>query len=581
MQKNKILNKIFKRLIKFNYESHDIKNFLSIEKDFNKFENFIFYLWTISTKNYQDLKFMMAKSISSYLEYLVTHYEIENFTIDTLKVNQNLSLYEIYLLGAKGFDGNIPFSFDIEDNCYISLNEHPYEEYKNIINIALCFHNKSFLNSLVNQRILSNNFNKIFIFKKNITNYQFMGSYKIKDLSQVYENENAFVSLILIKHDYDEDDIYLEYLNLNNRNYFLSLESLRHSANNIVIKNKKDANNFLKLIDDSNSHYLLIYNLINHALIINDLNLLTDIAIKFKLMLKQDLMLALIIPNQTQIDEFYLSLFANTYDILYGMQINADFLNNIYIVLDHKNFENQDYNNINIRFVKSYGKYFFDLNINKKIFSTITENSCIYLFVKHDQKIIYHGLYKVSKLVIGVDLDANKTPIFVIRPLTCNEKQKHLIYLHENHSINNYKNAFCNFAKDDFKYMHWFKDTESIKPIKTDKKNELLNTNLYKYNWVINQCIFNLTSDVFYKYNDLFVKLTNKHLFNVLNCINFKYEYIINNKLMQPWTIAYQMTKQNYLNKKLFDIAYVDFYETKEAKYLSCLAALHKDDVIS
>lgn len=50
---------------------------------------------------------------------------------------------------------------------------------------------------------------------------------------------------------------------------------------------------------------------------------------------------------------------------------------------------------------------------------------------------------------------------------------------------------------------------------------------------------------------------------------------------MQPWTIAYQMTKQNYLNKKLFDIAYVDFYETKEAKYLSCLAALHKDDVIS
>lgn len=44
MKKNKILDKIFKKLIKNDYTSNDIKAFLSIEKDFKKFENFILYL---------------------------------------------------------------------------------------------------------------------------------------------------------------------------------------------------------------------------------------------------------------------------------------------------------------------------------------------------------------------------------------------------------------------------------------------------------------------------------------------------------------------------------------------------------
>lgn len=575
MKKNKILDKIFKKLIKNDYTSNDIKAFLSIEKDFKKFENFILYLWNISTKNYDDKKFIMSKSISSYLEYLITHYKIENFTIADFEINHTLSIYEIYLLGAKGFDGNIPYSFDIDDNCYIALGDHPSDEYKNIVNIALCFHNKSLLNSIVNQRLLSNQFNKIFIFKKNINNYQFMGIYKIKDLSQVYENDNVFASLILIKEDYDEDDIYSEYLNLNKRNYLLSLENLKHSANNIVIKNKKDTNKFLKLIEASDCHYILIHNLINHCLITNDLNLLTEICTKFKLMIKQELMLPLVIPNNTEIDEFYLSLFTNTYDILYGMQMNVDLMNNIYIVVNHENFEDQDCNNLKIRFVKSYGQYFFDLDINKKIFNTIAENTSIYLFVKHDKKIIYHGLYRVSKLIIGTDLDDNKTPIFVIRPLNCQETQKHLMYIHENHSTNNYKNAFNDFVSNNFKYMHWYKKTEFINPIKINKKNELINTNLYKYNWVINRCLINLDNHLEYnKYNSLFLKLINGHLFNVINCVNFNYKYIIENKLMQPWTIAYQMTKQNYLNKKLFSIAYIDFYESKEEKYLVCQEAI-------
>ena len=175
MIKNKIIDKLVKKLIVNNFKKEDIFELIDINKCFNFFENYIYYLLLLSQKKYDDLKVKMCSTISSYLNYLVDTYKIKQLSITQFKQKSCISNYELYALGVKGYDGDKNFYFDLEENLYICLDNVKHLNYKGIINIK---YNPNFLASKTNAKIINKNFNNIYVFEKSgITNI-YLGKYK-------------------------------------------------------------------------------------------------------------------------------------------------------------------------------------------------------------------------------------------------------------------------------------------------------------------------------------------------------------------------------------------------------------------
>lgn len=151
-------------------------------------------------------------------------------------------------------------------------------------------------------------------------------------------------------------------------------------------------------------------------------------------------------PNNSYLNPFNLVVLANTYDILYGTQINADYRNNIFICLPQNKLDTTDNGQIQMRFIKSFNNHFLDLEINKKIFDTANSATVINLLIKlDDQKYLFKGFYKVSKITIDKDLQDNFTPIFNLRPTNGIENLDFLTYSMQQETSNAYKNNFIHF----------------------------------------------------------------------------------------------------------------------------------------
>lgn len=578
MNQNKVIDAIYKKLLKADYSHEIIRNFLSLRFKFSNFENFLYYMLLMSQKNIDDDLFNITKYLQDYLNTIIERYHIKPLTINDIKVGDELTNWELFILGAKGYNSKNNFYFDVDDNLYICLDNVEHKKFKNLIKIKLNNYFDGIFNSKINQKILQVKFDKILLFKRNETKNQFMGFYNFYCFDHYYSNSQQVFGIVLYQGEI-EMDLMISYQNWKHQFYLESLNDLKTEL-------KQLATNFVNYshlsdnIDLINNHHILIMNFLTSAIIDNNHKVIELMKEKYRDTLINPLTIFSLATDVSIINEYYLVIFSGTFDILYGRQIVEDHLNNVFICFNNSSMKYNDDDTIDVRFVKSFNNQYFNLDINRKIFNTSEESSVIFMFDKHaSNNYLFKGYYRVSKVFIDEDNNAEPTPIFKLRRLNPQEMMKSFTYIWNNSPSNNYKNAFISFNNEQFAYPQWFNKKQLLvrsQPTKLDVRVERLNSYIYKYNWILNKCKEHNNSDQFARYLKVFKDFDFKIINIIFKCYGQDFEYLINNRIMEPWTIAYEMTKCNWIGKELFDNSYQDYYPNKKAKYEICLKTLKR-----
>ena len=219
-----------------------------------------------------------------------------------------------------------------------------------------------------------------------------------------------------------------------------SVNSFKQELINILIKNNYDSSKIIDNLSRATCHMTLIDAFVQICLLNRYRVILENVYKNYKEMFDRQLNASELIPFVSSVNEYQLVLLSNSFDILKGNQIVSDYLNNIFICNDNINVEQGGI--ISCRFIKSFKNYFFDLNINKKIFFTNKSGSCIYIFKKQKGRYLFTGIYKCFKLTIGNDLKGNPTPIFKFHSIDNNSYVNHINYLRQLTVSNGYKNVF-------------------------------------------------------------------------------------------------------------------------------------------
>lgn len=443
MKPNKVTDNIYKKLLKQDFLHDEINTLIELQHQFASFDNYIYYLYILSSKAFDDVKVRMCKAIETYLQYLISTENLQAPSLDKIQRSDILSDQEIFLLGVKQFNIDSGFSFDLDDNVFICLDNTYYAQYAEIMNVSLPQKDGNFLKSKITQKFCKHKFNKICIFKKHNDKNIFLGFYKFINTTKIYQNTLPLHSAIFINETNTNLSLLEEYQNILDRSQKESLQKLKQICKELIIKAKKDSYYLLEIISQAGDHYCLIKQLTQHCLATDNQKLLKVIMHEFPELVQTDFSVLELSPNNSYLNPISLVLLANTYDILYGTQINADYRNNIFICLPQNRVELTDDKQIQMRFIKSYSNHFLDLEINKKIFDTANNSTVINLFIKlDDQKYLFKGFYKVSKITIDKDLQDNFTPIFNFRPTNGIENLDLLTYFNTQDTSNAYKNNF-------------------------------------------------------------------------------------------------------------------------------------------
>ncbi len=578
MEQNKVIDHIYKKLIKSNYSHDEIKHFLAERDNFKKFENWLYYLFLNSQKTYEDDKFKMASVLGDYLATLIERHEIKPLTVDSLVEGDILSNHEVYILGAKGYDGNNNFCFDVDENLYICIDSIKSFKYQNIFNIKFNQYLQGFSKSKLNLKIINKQVKKILIFTKAGNQNIFIGFYDLLSLNHFYDGSSQLYGFSVIKHNANLEMSY-QYKNLLQRQAEESLALLKTELTEIVNESSHHLYKFLDIINVNKNHMTILLEVLNHAIKHNCQSIVFKIKNKFYEMLSLNYTAFSLVPNVSKISQYHLTILANCFDILWGKGINADYLNNIFMVLNTASMQVDEAGDVYVRFVKSYYHRYFEVDINKKIFNTSKENTVIYLFKPVDNQYQFMGLYKVSRVIIGKDNLKESCPVFVLKPINDIDLFRHAQYLLKNKSSTNYRNAFKSLIDNPHIDQSWFhKKTQAQRELieVTDEKQSLINSHVMKYNWLLKKILKTYNTSLFDKYFQSHFEYDNRMLNYMLAIATKDFGLVIDKELMHPATIAYEMTKNSYASKELFDISYVDHYQTKRTKYAICKAMLKK-----
>lgn len=563
MKKNKIIDQIVKKLIINGFDKEQIFQLIKLNEKFCDFKNYIYYLLLLSQCKYDDYKFIMANTIHQYLNYLSEEYQIKSLTIDDLVVNNLYCNEELYVIGAKGFGSNKNFYFDVDDNLYILLNDENHSQYKNLINIK---YNNGFLNNKTNNKIIQQNFNQILVFEKLSDKNIFLGKFQFLFNTKIYLKDMQNNSFLIGNKENIDENIINEFINLNDKKRDIALNNLKEKIIPLILENKKTSSKLISNINNSLCHTTLIDAVVQYCLLTKEINLLEKIVDNFPDFYQYKLQLFDLIPFRSLINEYQLYLLSNSLDILKGINITSDYLNNIFICSDNLVKETNDI--FSLRFIKSFKGDFFDIKLNQKIFNTTFEPTAIYLFKKYKNMYLFLGIFNCFKITLGKDLKNQETPIFKFKKLNDISLIRHLNYINDLKVSTNYKNTFFNFVQNNSSFNKWTKqkylEKTKVKEVDIDR----LNSSIYKYNWLVNKTLNEIKKEKdIYKYLELFKKFDDKYLKKIFEVQSNNFLSLCQKKLLEPHTIAYEMTKNNWTDKILFDLSYIDYYPSKSNKY--------------
>ncbi len=563
MKKNKIIDQLVKKLLINGFQKEQIFQLIKLNEKFSDFKNYIYYLLLLSQRKCDDYKFIMSNTINQYLNYLVEEYKINCLTIDDLVVNNLYCNEELYVIGANGFGSDKNFYFDVDDNLYILLNENNHFKYKNLINIK---YNNGFLFNKTNNKIIQQNFNEILVFEKLLDKNIFLGCFQFLSNTKIYLNEIQNNSFLIGNKENIDENIINEFVNLNDKKREDALNNLKERIIPLILENKHISSKLLSNISNSLCHSTLIDAVVQYCLLTKEVKLLEKIIKNFPDFCQYKLQAFDLVAFRSLINEYQLYLLSNSFDILKGINITSDYLNNVFICSDNLVKEENDI--FSLRFVKSFKGNFFDIQLNQKIFNTTFEPTAIYLFKKYKNMYLYLGIFNCFKITIGKDLKDQETPIFKFKKLNDIALIKHLNYVNDLTINNKYKNSFFNFVQNNNAFTKWtsqkFLEKEKDKEANVDR----LNSSIYKYNWLIDKCLNEIRKgrDIT-KYLDLFKKFDDKYLKIIFEILSNNFLSLCQKELLEPYTIAYEMTKNNWTDKILFDLSYIDYYPSKSNKY--------------
>ncbi|MGL4951533.1 MAG: hypothetical protein ACRC4L_00960 [Mycoplasma sp.] len=574
MNQNNIKDIIFKKLIREGFQKEQIFSLIKISEKFSRFSDYLYYLYLMSGKKYDSDICKITNPLNMFLEEIISEYQIIPMTQSDLKKGVSLSNQEIYLIGVKGYGSNHNFYFDVDDNLYICKDNVLHDEYKSVFNICFNHQEKDIFDTELNKRIINQKFNKIFIFKLIDEDNVLIDNFNFIGISNFYSDTEQLTSFILQSESGLFEELE-EFKNLNERKRLQSLNKLKQSLIEISLHNNISVK-IVEAIESCDDHFTTLQ-VILHYLISNKQKLIiNDLINKFPVLIKSPFSISKLIQNKTTLNEMQIATLCNSYDILLGNQIVSDYLNNIHICINNteKNIGNDRL--INFKFCKSFYGLWFDLSINKKIFNTLQEDTIIYIWRKQNNKFEFIDFYKVSQIKIEKDLRDQKQPVFVFRPITQIELLNNIIYTNKNIASNAYKNIFLEKLKNNINFENWSNQLENSNVIETKRENDKNNSLLHKYNWIINKCVVNCNNDLFDKYSNAFIDFDNKILNNTINCLSKNFYKLVENKVVEPWTIAFELTKMNYIDQEITNISFIDYYLNKDNKYLYLLSVLKK-----
>lgn len=281
MKPNKVTDSIYKKLLKQDFVREDINLLIDLQHQFTNFDNYIYYLFILANKSFDDVKVRMCKALESYLQYLVSTENLQPLSIDNLQRSNILSDQEIFLLGVKQFNIASGFSYDLDENVFICLDHTHYVQYADIMNVALPQKNGNFLKSKITQKFCQHKFKKICLFKKLNEKNIFLGFYKFIDTARIYKQTLPIHSVILMNQINTNLSLLEEYQNILDRSQKESLQSLKQICKELIIKDKTDAYYLLEVIRLAGDHYCLVKQLTQHCLATDNQKLLKQLLHEF------------------------------------------------------------------------------------------------------------------------------------------------------------------------------------------------------------------------------------------------------------------------------------------------------------
>ncbi len=501
MNKNKIIDHLFKKLLLKKFESKDIKLLLFSYVNFYSFENFIYYLFQLSQTNSDSLGHKMCASVNSYLSYLVEIYHIEGYDVKNLVKNQIYSDVEIEAI-----------SHGVQ---VLTLRNNEVDIYKNIIFITTPL-------------ILNNNF---YVFVDN----EFYGLCQSIKHTNYFFKDKQIIATMLVDVEQEQDYQWTEINNFIITKYWDSLNQLKSNLVYLLNKHKINDHNVYDNLYNAVNHFTCFNSFFNYLMWVENPLLLRDFIDLYGSYLYQyQFSIEQLLDDISTVSWYELALLTNGYDIFLGDHITVTCDNEIYCIVDQWELNEQG------MFILPLFTYtdnlYFDYALNKLIMQTCNSHQRIHFFErKKNETFIYKGAFKCKGLQFA-EIDENRQVAFKLMKTipAVNQVMKKSI-------SNEYENVFYRKLHQQPYFASFSKQTTPFDVETFTIQEDYMNSLIYKFNWVINRFI--TTQD--YNYAFAFQKFDNQILLNISYIQQHKLIKAFEDHILSNWVIAKELYKKN------------------------------------
>ena len=430
MNKNKIINIAYKKLLRNNFEHSEIKEFLNNNSKYENIENFIQYVINLSYKSYHSQSIEMAIVLREYCEEILKKIDT-NIILSKNNLLENISLLtndEIALIYGKNYNEKNSIIFDFEDDCFLNIDELKNYEYMNFIAINYPEIKNNWINSRINQKINQcYGENKIYVFSKIEDKNLFIGKYVFEKNIRFIQDDFNTSGFLIKKEDVESDELndFIKKFDIYNfKKMKKSFKLLKSNLYTEILKYENDSDKLDELFSLFNDHLPFLSTLIKKTIKEYNFNLFSLINSKYQSMIKEiNKINYSLTENYSILNKMEMLVLTNNYNFLISNKFYADLENNIFLITD-KNINKE---NLKIEGYKSFNNKIFDLDLNKKIFNTTKTENLITVFKRIDiDKYLFLGFFIVNNLNLIKNKDESNLE-FDLKKINNSIFTKHII----------------------------------------------------------------------------------------------------------------------------------------------------------
>ncbi len=569
MNKNKIINIAYKKLLRSNFEHSEIKEFLNKNTKYEYIENFLQYIINLSYKSYDNQSIKMAIILRDYCEEILKNIDT-NVILSKTSLIENITLLnndEIALIYGKNYNENNSIIFDFEDDCFLNIDDLKNYQYMNFIAINYPETKNNWINSKINQKINQcHGENKIYVFTKIEDRNLFIGRYVFEKNIRFIENDFNTSGFLIKRENIESDelnDLIKKFDIYNLKKIKKSFKLLKSNLYTEILKYENDSDKLDELFSLFNDHLPFLSTLMKKTIKEYNFNLFSLINSKYEPMIKEiNKMSYSLIENHSILNKMEMLTLTNSYNFLISNKFYSDLENNLFLITDN----NINEENFKIEGYRSFNNKILNIDLNKKIFNTIKTQNLITIFKRINiDKYLFLGFFIVNNL----NLIKNKNEIYLefdLKKIDNNIFTKHIISISKKTINNSYQKIFNTLIEKNSSLTEF--GSLCTKEIREFKKSKM---KIKGISHEINFYIKKMKKDIDKKnineqWSRDFLKITSNINYNFEVIKNLNIEDIINKNLLEANVITNQILKNNIYNENLKNLAYVDINFTKKKK---------------